>query len=252
MDSVRTGLADDELVVVACDEVPMAIENIAANEGDAAARTLLQTMRALRSTRSRLRWLITGSIGFHHVTRLIGSSQADYADLRTVQMGPLDQAGSLHLARCLLRGIGADDAGGAAEAMADASGGIPYLIHSVAHGLRANAPVSRADVRKCFDDFVRDRSQSHPLTHLLTRLDRYYGNHAALARRVLTTLATAGEPLSFVELTRRLRPKASEEQDALDVVDMLDDDHYVQTAAGGIAWRYDVLRRIWLIRTRRA
>ena len=251
LDSVRAKLADDELLVLACDEVPMAIDTIARTAGPEEGRAVLQAMRALRSTRSRIRWLITGSIGFHHVVRLVGGTEGDYNDLGTVQMGPLDAADAVYLAQCLLLGVGRPADVEPARAMAVVSGGIPWIIHQIAHRMSRSAqPADAAEIHDVFDAFVRDRDASSSLTHLVTRLQPYYGNDEDLATRALDALAGATEPLDLNALHRDIRLQRKDMPSLRVVVDMLEDDHYLRTTTRGIEWRYDVIRTIWTIRRR--
>lgn len=251
LDSVRGKLEEDELVIIACDEVPLAIENVARCQGIDEARLLLQSLRALRSKRSRVRWLLTGSVGFHHVVRLVGGTEGDYNDLATVQMGPLDVTDATYLTECLLLGIGRGGNPATPGVIAALGGGIPWLIHQVVHRLpKETTPATPEDATLVFDAFVADRSASSPITHLVTRVAPYYGPNEQLANRVLDHLAIANRPVTVPDLRKRLQVRPAAAARLLSVVDMLDDDHYLVTRPDGVAWRYDVLRRIWILRKR--
>lgn len=101
-------LNGDERLVVALDEVPLAIENIARSENPLSADTLLQSLRRLRQNTKRIRWIVTGSVGFHHVLRMAGTTEGAINDLVNVPCGPLDQLCARELATMLFRGIEAD------------------------------------------------------------------------------------------------------------------------------------------------
>jgi len=88
------------------DEVPVAIGNIARNEGANEANLLLQTLRALRRRGSRLRWIVCGSVGFHHVLRHCGATQGVLNDLVNLPLGPLEPRDATELAQRLFLGIG--------------------------------------------------------------------------------------------------------------------------------------------------
>lgn len=87
------------------DEAPMAIDNIARHENKQAARELLQTLHSLRQGRMRARWIVTGSIGFHHVLHSIGATSGDLADLEPLHLGPMPDGEARELAQRILIGI---------------------------------------------------------------------------------------------------------------------------------------------------
>lgn len=244
-------LLGDELLVLALDEVPLAIENIAKAEGPGPADALLQALRRLRQRhRSRIRWIVTGSIGFHHVLRLAGTTEGAINDFESVLCGPLDQDMASVLATKLLHGIEVEFGDEAVHALVEASGGIPFLSHYLAHALRGvEGTCTATQVRAAWRGFVQDRDRSRAMTHLLTRIDDYYGNHTPLAYRVLDLTAMADGPLAFPALVAALHA-----EDQLDIVrqivDDLVDDHYLSGPSTGLRWRYDVLREIWIVRRR--
>lgn len=244
-----------ELLVLALDEVPLAIENIAAHEGALAADALLQTLRRLRLQReSRIRWIVTGSVGFHHVLRLAHSTEGAINDLESVPCGPLGREWAVELARQLLVGIEADFDDGAVEALVDVSGSIPYLMHYLAASLRGSEnPCTPTAVQEAWEAFVHDRDRSRAVTHFLTRIGRYYGDRVALAYRLLDIVAVAEGPISSSALVAGLFPNGptAEEHDlGRELLDDLVDDHYLRQTATGLEWRYPVLREIWAVRRR--
>jgi hypothetical protein len=184
--SVDDHLEEAVLFVIAMDEVPIALLNIAANEGPAAARQLLQTLRELRQE-SELRWIVCGSIGFHHILRRCDATEGAINDLVNLPLGPLDPDQADELARRLLLGIERPPTGDAVAALVSQGGCIPFLIHALA--LRreddGTGPVSAKDVADAFTGFIDDRDESRAVTHLVTRLDPLYGEQADAAERML-------------------------------------------------------------------
>lgn len=83
-----------------------------------------------------------------------------------------------------------------------------------------------------------DRDESRTVTHLLTRLDLFYGDRTATAKTILDEVAKRSSIPT---------PELSEDNDLLD--DLVDD-HYLVERKGAMSWRYDVLRRIWVHRRR--
>jgi hypothetical protein len=236
--SVDDHLDGPSALVIAMDEVPIAIGNIARNEGPDAANQLLQTLRGLRRSGSKLRWIVCGSIGFHHVLRQCEATEGALNDLVNLPLGPMEVTEAQELGQRLFMGIERQPDAGALDALVTASGAIPFLIHAVAHRLyeAGSGAVSAQDVEAAFAEFVDDRDDSRAVTHLVTRLDSLYGERARAAEALLDRVAAES---------------AIDETDAgLDggILDDLCDDHYLVKQGGAVGWRYDVLRRIWVRR----
>lgn len=238
------GQLDDPLVVV-MDEVPLAIRNITREQGANSADRVLQALRRTRSSSTKLRWVVCGSIGFHHVLAAAGSTEGAVNDLHALALGPLDRDGAGLLARCLALGIDRDISGDAVEAMVADTGGIPYLLHHVANKLtHGTGPISAGEVDQRWGEFVDDGDLSKGMTHLLTRIDDYPPELIDAAKAFLdaAAVAAATEPAVCVSLGREDRRR---------LIKLVVDDHYVvvdRSAALEFRWRYDVLRRIWVRR----
>ena len=227
--SVEDHLDDDVLLVIAMDEVPIAMGNIAVNEDADAANQLLQTLRSLRRQGSRIRWIVCGSVGFHHVLRQCNATEGVVNDLVSLPLGPLTGIEAEELVRRLLLGIKRDADDAAVAAMLDHSGSIPFLIHALAHRLNDAdvGPVSAEDVATAFTQFMDDRDGSRAVTHLVTRLDPLYGEDTAAAEALLDRVAMDG-PTDVRNLSA---------EDAL--LNHLIDDHYLveQRSSGALALR---------------
>lgn len=238
--TVDDHLGEGTLLVIAMDEVPLAIGNIARNEGPEAASQLLQTLRGLRRRGSRLRWIVCGSVGFHHILRSCETTEGVLNDLINLPLGPLQAAEGRELSQRLFLGI--DRAGDeeAVDALVEHSGGIPFLIHALAHGLyeAGTGPVAARDVADAFVAFMDSRDESRAVTHLVTRLDPLYGDRARVAEEVLDRVA-----IEHSLDTAGLQADGS-------IIDDLIDDHYLIEHDRTVCWRYDVLRRIWVHRRR--
>jgi hypothetical protein len=236
--SVDDHLPDGTILVIAMDEVPIAISNIAANEDADAAGQLLQTLRALRRRESKLRWIVCGSIGFHHVLRHCNTTEGAVNDLISLPLGPLDAEEARQLAQRLLLGIERAGDTATVDALIERSGSIPFLLHALTHRLddSGDGPVTADHVTEAFLDFLDERDESKAVTHLLTRLKPHYLDRTEAAELLLDEVAMKG-------------PIASMNHDS-GLLDDLIDDHYLVERRGEVSWRYDVLRRIWVHRRR--
>lgn len=121
--STLDGEENDIIPLVMMDEVPMAVNNIAEREGVGAAEEILQTLRALRQKTTRVRWIVTGSIGFHHVLSKANMTQGVLNDLESLPLGPLTHDEADELARRLLLGVGHEPSDEVSRALVDVSGG---------------------------------------------------------------------------------------------------------------------------------
>ena len=234
------------------DEVPMAVHNIAVNTdseevkkghaGPQAAGTLLQTLRRLRTDVPSVRWVVAGSIGFHHVLHEADSTEGVLNDLTDLPFGPLDDADAAELAQRLLAGINRSPELDTVETMTACTGGIAYFIHALAQQIQdggKTGPLTAEEVAKTWQSYIGNRDTGGPATHLLSRVDDYYGGDAELALEMLDALA------SGPKTTRDLRADFGGKEHFVTVLDLLIRDHYLAQQDGLVAWRYEVLRRIW-------
>jgi hypothetical protein len=95
------------------------------------------------------------------------------------------------------------------------------------------------DIENLMDECFRRNDRSANLTHLLSRIEDYYGDQSDAAKQLLNS-ASAG-PLKPTEL------QDNQEQQTL--IETLIADHYLErTTDGSIQWMYPSLRRLWRIR----
>ncbi|RAX22679.1 MULTISPECIES: hypothetical protein [unclassified Actinomyces] len=234
---------DSAIPLILMDEVPMAIDNIASNEGPQAAKELLQTLRRLRQQYTRVRWIVTGSVGFHHVLEQAGTTSGDINDLEALHLGPMPDGEARELAQALLRGIGQMPSDLVVAELVGVAGGVPFIMHAVARGLdRAGGTLGPQEVREAFEDIIDDPDDFRHLKHFEERVRVYYGQNARLAARVLSATATAA-PRVWVLLTEALKGDSSEELD--EVVGLLCSDHYLERRGSRVRWRYPAFAYIW-------
>lgn len=234
-------------LLIVLDELPTMARALAKSDG-AAALDLLRTLRALRHEQGSIRFVFAGSIGFHHVRHNESEVAAALNDLESIRVGPLSHSYAVHLARCLLLGIGvetsADDA--VATAIAAATDGVPFYAHKLVGALD-----QRREARLAIDApavwGVREAAISQvsgdpwELGHYESRIDEYYGAEAGLAKAVVDVLAREREgALDFATVLDRIRldeeleramPHVGRHQLA-SVVRRLGRDDYVERSSG--------------------
>lgn len=234
----------DRTLLICMDEVPLAILNIARGEGSQPARELLQTLRLLRQSEPGIRWILSGSVGFHHVLEVCGSTEGDLNDLDGLPLGPLAEDEAIELAQRLLLGIDRAGAEGAVSRLIERTGGIPYLLHKVASLLDngTRAAVTTDEVDEAFEDFIDEPDEFRAFAHILTRLEPTYGDDAGLARRILDGALSPDGAWSDLS---ELRASLGDPDRFAAVLDDLVSDHYLVQRGRRIRWRYLTLQYIW-------
>ena len=234
----------DKPVLICMDEIPLAILNIARTEGAQSARELLQTLRRLRHTERGIRWILAGSVGFHHVLAECGTTAGEINDLDNLPLGPLTDSEAAELAQRLLLGIDRLPGEHTIDRLVERTGGIPFLLHKVASLLYngEKAPVHPAEVDEAFEDFIDDPDEFRAFAHLLTRLEPNYGDEAQLAKQILNhTLSETNDWHELSEVRAALGPSPR----LAGTVENLVSDHYLIQRGQRIRWRYPTLQYIW-------
>lgn len=252
LDAVLTSVSarlssKDDLLIIAMDEVPLAISNVTNGaNGAAEAAALLQALRRVRKVERSIRWIVTGSIGFHHtIDQVEDGTVALINDLLPVTVGSLDQTAGIRLVQRLAKGVGVELVEDAAGTLVDQCNGFPYIIQAVMAMLDDEGGTESLDdvgaidaVRRYLDD--RDRSRVND--HVINRIDQYYGESSTSAAHVLDLLVAGPTDPTTIEIDQ------VEAADVGSLVDLLIDDHYLVRSDGTVRWRYHLVARLWATR----
>jgi len=248
LERVADGLDDGETLIICLDEVTIAVENLAKRDPNEANR-FLQTLRGLRESQPKIAWILTGSVGFHHVLRKAEATEGAVNNLNIVDLGPLSSDDAAELVRALGRGIDRKFHDDAVSQLVAATDGIPFMLHNVAHRLSTGAgPIDVDEAIAACDGYLADPSKSGAWTHLVTRIEPYYPD-PDLANRVLDARAISNQATTFRALFDEFRSAAESEIDRDTFLALIDDlvaDHYLTHDT--FTWRYDVIRHIWMLR----
>lgn len=247
----------DRTVILFWDELPLMLYNIKRRAGEAAATEILDTLRALRQTHRELRMVFTGSIGLHNVIsslRAGGYANDPTNDMYTVDVPPLDPEHALELAARLLRGerVKVSDLEACAGRVAAAVDGIPYFIHHVVDQLKQRGGTASPEaVDEVVTQSISDQQDRWHLRYYRDRIKIYYApEEQPFALNALDVLSVAEGPLAFDELFNRLKSRmvTEDRERALDVLALLQRDHYVaQGGDGTFGFRFPLIRRCWRI-----
>ena len=228
---------------------------------------VLDTLRALRQTHSRLRMVFTGSIGLHHVTTALrdaGHANDATNDMAMREVPPLSIENGIMLSTALLEGekIRCDDRDATASEMSRQVDVIPFYLHNLAVALLGRDEPATPDlVRQIVEETLVDHRDPWHLGHYRERADIYYGEDLLpVALAILDFLAASGEPQDpdrlLGHLGTVLDPSISssaglvlsgDRELLLKLLKLLCRDHYLvrHGTEGGYCFRFDLIRRWW-------
>gem|GEM_PF-2002258 len=253
---------DNKRLAILWDEFPDAIRAIAKKEGPEAAQGVLALFRVAREREEceSVRWVLTGSVGFHHVLAEAGTDRRAVNDLLFCQLEPLSHAWTTWLATCLLLGIGGPEDEGVARLLATRSGGIPFVLVIMVREIEnrhrgglvwAEAlPSDQRSVDRLLVDAALHVGENWAF--LLERVGDYYGENTALAEAILDVVASG--PRGLEDILGLLEADLGYQPDRRtvgQVLRLLGEDHYLvfDPDSKTHTWRHKPLRVIW--RTRR-
>jgi len=246
-----TALGPDQRMVFFWDEVPFLLSNVVRTEGAAVAMEVLDTLRALGQDHDRVRLLLTGSVGIHHVLEDLkreGYLGSPLNRMELVQPGPHAPADALTLAENLLAGsqLPCPDPAGSARAIAESVGHVAFYIHKLVTRLPRGVSTTPESISEVLDREVTSDNNDWDLRHYRDRLRPYYGDEEKLALCVLDAVALGGS-LAFTDIRQAVNAQMPADDERLrDLLRLLCMDHYLcRTEANEYRFYLDLIRRWW-------
>jgi hypothetical protein len=245
--------SQDQRLVFLWDEVPFLLDNIAKRESADSAMQVLDVLRSLSQTHQRIRFVLTGSVGLHHVLstlRAEGYAGSPLNHMERIAPGPLAKDDAQKLASNLLHGAGARcaDLEACAAAAAAMVGNVPFYIHKLIAHLPKTSLVTPETVEATLAKEIAHPDNDWDLAHFRQRIPLYYGKDEKLVLAILDVVAAAETPLALGAIRRGISSKIVFDDDELllRLLDLLQKDHYFERdAGGGYAFRFPLLRRWW-------
>ncbi|MCL2655574.1 MAG: hypothetical protein FWD65_07795 [Coriobacteriia bacterium] len=247
-------------LIIAMDEVADAVLSISENCGTHDAHNLLQRLRHLRNTTQNIHWIVAGSIGFHHIFSIIGTSSDTVNDLNTLKFGPLAYGDAKQLANRLALGIERPISPETVAHIVEITDAFPSVIQKLFDMMRydagrcsaAHALIEIPEATECFNDFINDRDQSRDVTHYVTRIKLYYAQNVDMAFRILDHIARGDEWTAFHDLESAIKTAFGDSFDREQFIatyNSLRDDHYLIARTSGnqteVSWRYPLIKTIY-------
>ena len=238
------------------DEFPWMLQNIAANNPKDATE-LLDILRSIRQQNDKIRMIFTGSIGLHHVIRLLktqGYNNAPVNDMFVVEVTPLAVVDGTDLAKKLLDNVGIvqnDDT--LAACIAGEVDYIPYYIHHVLSDISKRVPddivVTNTEIKAMVDASIKSAQDSWGLTHFEERTRDYYGTKRNACLTILDAVASNDAGLDSQVAINAAKANVSEiaQQEWLELIRLLEKDHYLirDKNSGKLCFKFTVVRRWW-------
>ncbi|EFV12991.2 ATP-binding protein [Segniliparus rugosus] len=250
---IRSAIPRDKskALVLFIDEITVLARNLERKERGS-GEAFLHLLRRLRQEHpGRLATVLSGSIGFHHVS---DEALTTVNDIPKLLVGPISEPDAAWLAECLLLGGHVPAREGTAAAIATAAERIPYYVQLLAKAARDDATAMRAqitvhDIPHLIEDALANTSDPWNLRHYRDRIPEYYGTEAGLVRALLDVYASSVPALDIDE-ARRLLSSTSDhvaDRDTLvALVERLEQDHYLRRQGNADRFASELLRRAWV------
>lgn len=247
----------DRPIALLWDEAPWMIDKVKRDHEWQTAADLLDALRAIRQRHPSVRFLFTGSIGFHHVLRELRGGKAHRSsinDMRQEELPPLQDDDAIELARALLRWISANraveigDLDELAAEIAHRCEGIPWFIHATVDDLgNLGGSLELDAIDQVIQAACLSPSGGWQLAHYVDRLEEYYGAEAVLAGQVLDAVAERGTATPediAADLAHHGAPPARAQ--LLELLRLLHQDHYLTHDAPRWRFTYRLIRDAWI------
>ncbi|NIH98993.1 hypothetical protein FHU31_006017 [Mycolicibacterium fluoranthenivorans] len=235
-------------LVLFIDEVTVLARNLE-REKVGGGDGFLHLLRRLRQDHAgRLATVLSGSIGFHHVS---GEALSSVNDIRKVTVGPIRHDHATYLAECLLLGarVEVSDRPQVGAAIATAAECGPYYIqHLVAAAARLGEPVNADRIPLLLDSAITDPHDPWDLRHYRDRLRNYYGEDAPAIAGLLDIYAHAPEPLGVDAVLQLLHSEGSpvrERDQLVSFIERLEQDHYLRRRGDDDTFASGLVQRAW-------
>lgn len=247
-------------VVFLWDEFPVMLDAIIKQEGgEGIAGDILNLLHTLRSEYPRVRMILTGSVGLHHILNKLrqnGFNNPVNNDMDVLSVTPLAEIDAVDLARSLLesRSIQCQDIATIANAIALKVDNIPYYIDGVIKRFRyhpQDLPIDTDTIDREIQLLLVDADNTLHLAHYLDRIANYYGAvDSELVRSILDIVADEEQSISTKDIIKIVQNSSQtpiSEQMIRNLLKLLEQDHYLAKDSIDLKYKfcYSLIRRYW-------
>jgi hypothetical protein len=242
------------------DEFPVMLDEITRQEGGAQiAGEILNLLHTLRAEYPRVRMILTGSVGLHHILnklRQSGFNNPVNNDMEVLSVMPLEQDFAIGFARSLLESnnIQCQDLAATAAMIAQEVDNIPFYIYGVVKRFRYHPQdlplvLDIEMIQKEVRSLLVDADNTLQMQNYLDRIENYYGKiDSELVRQILDVVAEV--PILTRDIINIINNASSPpiaEQSIRDLLRLLEQDHYLikDPIDRKYTFRYSLIRRYW-------
>ncbi len=246
----------EDRVVFLWDEFPVMLDSIIRQEGgEATAEAILNLLHTLRSEYPRIRMILTGSVGLHHVIsklRHSGYNNPATNDMAVMSVEPLEMDMAVFFAKRrlgeIMPNIAAEEL---AVAIAQEADRMPFYISEVVKKCRyRQLPMDVDTIRQVVQQALVDVDDGWHMGHYLERIGNYYGvTQSVVVRSILDTVATV-EVIGTSEIIQQVQSAQVEpvtEELVRELLKLLERDHYLYKDPQDLKYRfrYSLIQRYW-------
>lgn len=260
----------DRRVVLLWDELPYMLQNIYEidkKNGTQDALALVDTLRALDNEIKNLRFVFTGSIGLHHITKVItdGSNSEPFNNLDRIELKPLTEEYAKEMIISLLE-----------KEMVDYKldeeiiyliysecDGIPFYMEKIIKRLGVKEGIKSITFDMVKDEIelmIVDHQNELEMEHFTKRLDIYYDSTvkdinsneietSKIAKLLLDYFASEDKALKLEDCFGYVKTKFKIDNSKIvaDVLDLLVKDYYLTVNKDQeYQFTFSVIKRWWL------
>jgi hypothetical protein len=252
----------EDKVVFLWDEFPVMLDKIIEQEGgERIAGEILNLLHTLRAEYPRVRMILTGSVGLHHILnklRQSGFNNPVNNDMDVLSVTPLAADIAVDFARSLLesKAIPCQDVAATAATIAQEVDYIPFYIDGLVKRFRYHPqeqplPIDAELIRREIGSLLVDADNTLHMAHYLDRIKNYYGDvDSDLVRLILDTVAAEDQPIAtkdIIKIIQNSSPSPLPEQMIRDLLKLLEQDHYLAKDSIDLKYRfrYSLIQRYW-------
>ena len=239
----------DKQVVLLWDEMPYMLDKMK----DRDAMEILDTLRSLRQTYSKIRMVFTGSIGLHHIVNQLkkqGYSNDPTNDMYPVDVKPLSLEDATKLSRLLIEGENIAIAEESiAEAIATSVGCIPFYIHHLISNFKfIDSTLDSETIKNKVTESIINPLNPWKMEHYRDRIDNYYDEQQQEYALAVLDILASEESLNLNDLHNRVAIKIStaKKEATRKILKLLLKDYYLIQANNTYNFRYAIVRQYWL------
>jgi hypothetical protein len=260
----------DKKVVLLWDELPYMLQNIYdidKDNGTQNALALVDTLRALDNEIKNLRFVFTGSIGLHHITKVItdGSNSEPFNNLDRIELKPLTEeyAQEMILKLCEEEKVNYNLDEKIVSLIYYECDGVPFYMEKVIKRLGVKEGTDIIDFDMVKDEIelmIIDHQNELEMEHFVTRLDIYYDSTikdvnnnkiktSEIAKLLLDYFASEDKSLKLEECFRYVKTKFEIDNPKIvaDILELLVKDYYLTVNKNEeYQFTFTVIKRWWL------